>query len=84
MIDGKRKVEKPEKTGLFNKDLLSLVTKLEILRSFSISTPDIMLAEYIAEAMLNEPESIGRDMVNIHHDLIHSIEFEATACIETA
>ncbi len=84
MIDRRQKVEKPAKTGLFNEDLLSLVTKLEILRSFSVSTPDIMLAEQIAEAMPDEQENIDRDMVNIHHGVINIIEFEATACIETA
>ncbi len=83
MIGRRQEVEMPAKTGLFNKDLLSLVSKLEILRSFSVSAPDILLAEQTAEAMLDEQENI-RDMVNMHHGMIHLIEFEAGMCIETA
>lgn len=65
--------QKLEKQGIFNKDLQSLVSKLEILRSFSVSTSDIMLAEQIAEAMPNKQESIGKNMGNIHLDLMHIV-----------
>jgi hypothetical protein len=77
-----QETEKPAESGLFSKDLQSLVSKLEIFRSFSVSTPDIMLAEQIAEAMLNEQENIGRDMENINHELMHIVDLQQV-CIET-
>ncbi len=61
---------KSVKKGLLNKDLQSLVSKLDILRGFSVSTPDVMLADQISEAMLNNPENIGSE-IKIHHDMIH-------------
>ncbi len=68
--------EKPAKLGLSSNDLQSLVSKLEVLRSFSASTPDIVLAEQIAEAMLNEQENIGRGVENSSHELIHIVNLQ--------
>jgi hypothetical protein len=56
--------EKPAKTGLFNKDLHLLVSKLEILKSFSVSTPDTVLVEQVAEAMKGEKENIKINIEN--------------------
>jgi len=78
-----QEIGKPAKTGLFNKDLQSLVSKLEILRSFSVSTPDTMLAEQIAEAMLNEQENIGREVESINNELMHIVNLHPVCCIET-
>jgi hypothetical protein len=77
-----RKIEKPAKSGLFNKDLQSLVSKLEILRSFSVPTPDIMLAEPVAEAILNEQETLGSEAENINHELMHIVNLHQVCCIE--
>ncbi len=64
--------EEPAESGLFNKDLQSLVSKLEILRSFSALTQDIVLAEQIAEAMQNYQEGVNKDIENKDGDLIYA------------
>ncbi len=42
--------EEPAETGLLNEHLKGLVSKLNILRSFAVATPDLLLAEQAAEA----------------------------------
>ncbi len=56
-----------------NEHLQTLVSKLNILRSFSVATADLMLAEQIAEAaeseksmqvkIINEPVQMAKVMV---------------------
>ncbi len=72
----------PAESGLFNKDLQSLVSKLEILRSFSVLTPDIVLAEQIVEAMQNEMEGVNKDIENKDGDLIRMANLLSDECIE--
>ncbi len=46
--------ENPDEKSLLNEHLQALVSKLNILRSFSVATPDISLAEQVTESMENE------------------------------
>ncbi len=46
--------EEPAEAGLLNQHLKGLVSKLNILRSFSAATPDLLLAEQIEEATESE------------------------------
>ncbi|HEY9204904.1 MAG TPA: hypothetical protein VIO58_03195 [Candidatus Methanoperedens sp.] len=70
------------KPGLFNRDLQSLVSKLQILRGFNVPTSDILLAERIAEAMQKMQEEGNIDIERINNEPIYCANFLQGECIE--
>ncbi len=74
--------EETAEPGLFNRDLQSLVSKLQILRGFNVPTSDILLAECIAEEMQKMQEEGNIDIERINNKPVYCTNFLQDGCIE--